>query len=188
MKSLKLFFTLTLLSLFLSCDKDDENMTAVDIDSLIGRWSLTFFEADIDLETNLSGISITSTSKSVGENFDYILTFTETTYAVEGGYDLVTTGTINGMPIDEDKVTISGISESGNYELSDGAITIEGQLYEFEINDMETEELSLDQSLDIAFNGDGDLVMTQKHEASITQEGIPFDFDVDATMILKRIE
>ncbi|SNY99466.1 hypothetical protein [Flagellimonas pacifica] len=184
MKSLKLFFAAVTI-LFISCDKDDDT-TPVDSKSLIGSWSLISLQADIDLETDFSGIPIKSSTKSVGENFDYTLTFTETTYAVEGSYDLVTTGTVNGVVIDEDTQSISEISESGTYEFSDSSIKIDGQLYEFEINEIDTSGLSLDQNIDVAFNNDGDLVMTQKQEATITQDGVSVSYTINATTIFKR--
>ncbi|MDC6367007.1 MULTISPECIES: hypothetical protein [Flavobacteriaceae] len=187
MNSIKAILLSTAVTLlFISCNKD-EDTTPVDNESLIGSWSLISLEADIDLETNFSGLPIESSTKSVGENFDYTLTFTETTYAVEGGYDLVTTGTVNGVPIDSDTQSISGISETGTYEFSNSSITIDGQLYEFELNEIDTSGISLDQSMDVAFNGDGNLVITQNQEATITEDGIDFTYNVDAVMILTKI-
>ncbi|MEX0315606.1 MAG: hypothetical protein AB3N18_15625 [Allomuricauda sp.] len=187
MNSVKTFLSLAVtLLLFLSCSKD-EDTTPVDSESLIGTWSLISLNADVDLETNFSGLPLKSSTKSVGENFDYTLTFTETTYAVEGGYDLVTTGTVNGVPIDSDTQSISGLSETGTYEFSDGSITVDGQLYEFELNEVDTSAISLDQSMDVVFNGDGDLVITQKQDATITQDGIELTYSVDAKMVLTKI-
>ncbi|MEM9143294.1 MAG: hypothetical protein AAGA86_09920 [Bacteroidota bacterium] len=96
-----------------SCDNEDDTTTPLDAESLIGEWTLISLEADIDLETNVFQlVPINSSTTSVGENFDYDLTLTETEYHVEGGYDLVTTATLNGESIGEDRQTISDTSLS----------------------------------------------------------------------------
>ncbi|WP_136467957.1 hypothetical protein [Flagellimonas onchidii] len=188
MNSAKIFLSLAVTLLFISCNKD-EDTTPVDSESLIGTWSLISLDADIDLDTDFSGLSIKSSTKSVGENFDYTLTFTETTYAVEGGYDLVTTGTVNGEPLDPQTNTIDDLDTTGTYEFSEdsNSITIDGQLYNFDLDDIDTSEVSLDQDISLVFDKDGNLVMTENQQATISEDGITLSYTADIVAVFERM-
>ncbi|MFS4456897.1 hypothetical protein [Maribacter sp. 2304DJ31-5] len=185
MKSLRIF-TLFLAVLFLSCDKEDEDTTPIDAQSLIGKWAVTSFIVDINIDGEIAEIPLNSSTKSVGENFDYILTLTETTYTVEGSYDIVTTGKINGVPFDADTQTIDRVSETGTYSFSEDSITFDGVLFEFDANDVEFSEFSEDQALKASFNTDGELVFIQNVATDIAES--PINTSVDSTIKLKRIE
>ncbi|MEO1013181.1 MAG: hypothetical protein AAFX53_17955 [Bacteroidota bacterium] len=183
----KIFFIAFSLVLF-SCDKDDDNPnTPVDADSLIGSWTLVSLEADTDLETEIPGFPpVDSSTKSIGENMDYELTFTETEYEVTGGYDLVTNGTVNGEVMDEDRQTISNVSQKGTYELRDGVLILDNSLYELEAAGTEINEYLKDYEVDLSFNSNGELVMREKAEVTFNEEGLALTVDVDADSVWKR--
>lgn len=186
MKILKPFLLFAFVALLTSCSDDDDNNEPVDIDSLIGTWAVTSLDADIDLSGDFANIPITSSTNTVGDNFDYTVTFTETEYTVTGGYDLITTGTVNGEPLDSEPTSISGINETGTYSLDGNTITIDGNIYDFEANGVSLSETSPEQTIEISFNSDGDLVMRERGEQSITEEGITFTVDIDAVSIWRR--
>lgn len=184
MKTLKAFIILSLCLSVISCDKDNETTTPADAQSIIGSWSLSALEADVDLSSSFEGLPINSSTNSVGENFDYTVVFTESTYTVEGSYDIVTTGTINGIPIDTDRQTITDISETGTYNFNDGTIEFDGNVFDFESNDVEFSEFSGDQELSVSFDSNGNLVMTQILETTIEEQGIEVTTAIDARIVL----
>ena len=184
MKILKVFLALTILIISNACSDDDT--TPVDSESLIGTWEAISMNVDSDINTTVLQIPIQTQTSSVGENIDYEVTFTETDFTVIGGYDLITTGTINGVPSDFDPVTISGINETGTYSLDGNKITIEGNLYEFEADGISLSEPSEQQVAQITLNSNGDLVMTQNIEQSVTQDGVDFEVIIDAVFVWRK--
>lgn len=182
MKSLKFIFAITATLFFISCDNEEDDTTPVTSETIIGSWSTTALEADILIEGDINGIPFVSDTRSIGENFDYVLTFTETEYTAVGGYDLVTTGTLNGETITTDTTSIRDISETGTYSFDDGTITFDGQLFEFNGDDLEMSN----QTLDIAFNADGDLVITQEINIDMTEGVFPNETSINAAMVLER--
>ncbi|UII76313.1 hypothetical protein LV716_00535 [Flagellimonas sp. HMM57] len=184
MKYLKLFFLSTLLISFISCSDDDET-PQIDSDSLLGTWTMISLDADTDLDGNFSIIDIESSTNTVGENFDYDLTFTETGYTVEGSYDLVTTGTTNGQPIN-DTTSITDVSESGTYTLDGNTITVDGDLYEYDINEVDLSGVLTDQSAKVSLNSNGQLVIDQIIDQNVNEEGIMFTVKIDATTIWRK--
>ncbi|WP_343486716.1 hypothetical protein [Allomuricauda sp. d1] len=186
MKTLKLISALFVLTFFISCSDDDENTTPVDQDSLIGTWEMTGLNADIDFSGNIEGISFTSETNTVGENFDYIITFTETTYTASGSYDIVTNGTLNGVPIDEDRQTISDANESGTYSVQDGELVIDGELVDLESINSDLEGASVDGTFESFIDGNGNLVIEQVQDLQINEGGIPLDIDVDSRIVFRK--
>ena len=188
MKILKPFFALFLFLSFVACDSDDEEITAVNAQSIIGSWSLDELEANADFTTQVEGIPFTGNVQSVGENFDFTLIFTETTYSVEGSYDLVTTGTVNGLPIDTDRQSITDISETGTYTLNDdGTIEFDGTVFDLGSVDTEITEVLDDQVLTVAFDDNGNLVLTQNIETTVEEQGIELSTTGDARIVLSPL-
>ena len=185
MKILKLFLSFALVALFISCSEDD-GTEPVDATSLVGTWSAISLDADIDFNGEFSGIPLESSTNTVGENFDYTLTLTETEYTVVGGYDLVTTGTVNGEPLEAETTSITGIDETGTYALDGNTITINGNVFDFEANGVSLSEASSEQTAQVSFNSDGDLVLTERGEQTLNVEGISFTVEIDAVSVWRR--
>ena len=185
MKILKVFLALTVLIFFNACS-DDDGTTPVDSESLVGTWEAISLNVDSEINTTVLQIPIQTQTTTVGENIDYEVTFTETEYTAVGGYDLTTTGTINGVPSDFDPVSITGISETGTYSINGNQITIDGNLYEFEADGISLSEPSEQQVAQIALNSNGDLVITQNIEQTVTQDGVDFEVAVDAVSIWRK--
>jgi hypothetical protein len=187
MKIFKLTTVLIAFTLFLSCSNDDgETSTPVDQDSLVGTWEMISLNADVDFSGELAGLPVTSSTSSVGENFDYTITFTETTYSSSGSYDIVTTGTLNGIPLDEERETISDANERGTYELVDGELIIDGDLVDLEEANSELEGVEFDPNFEVTFNSNGELVIEQSDAITVEAEGTPINIEYDSRIVLRK--
>ena len=187
MKTLKLLSVLSVFAFFISCSNDDdENTSPVDQDTLIGTWEMTSLTVDTDFTGDLLGLPVVSSTNSVGENFDYTLTFTETSYSASGSYDIVTTGTVNGIPLDEQTETINDASESGTYEFVDGELVIDGALVDLEDASSELEGTEIDPNFEVAVNANGELIVEQDGEITIEEEGVPITIAYDSRIVFRR--
>ena len=190
MKMLKLIPAVLFLFL-ISCSDDDgntsENTTPVDQATLIGTWEMTSLTVDADLTGQLLGIPLVTNTTSVGENFDYTLTFTETTYSTAGSYDIVTTGTANGIPLDEERETITDANDRGTYELVNGQIILDGDLLDASDVSSDLEGVEVDPNFEIGINSDGDLVIEQSAEVTIDPNGdSPLDVVYDSRVVFRK--
>ncbi|WP_350287012.1 hypothetical protein [uncultured Croceitalea sp.] len=188
MKILKLLIALCLIVSITSCSKDDNGTTPADAQSIIGTWSLNMLQADIDLSGTFNSIPFQGTARSVGENFDYTITFTETNYTSQGSYDIVTTGTVNGIPLDEDRQTIVEEASTNTYSFNNGSIEFDANAFEFESQDISFSDPSDLQEYDVAFDSNGNLIMTQVIETTVEQDGIPITTSVDARIVLSPVQ
>ena len=186
MKTFKLLFFSLSLSLFISCDNDDDTTTPVDQDTLIGSWEMISLNVDTDFSGTLLDVPITSSTNSIGENFDYVLTFTETTYNASGSYDVVTTGTVNGVPLDEERETVTDADESGTYEFIDGELVIDGALIDLDEVNSELEGIEIDPNFEATLNSNGELVIEQSGEITIDAEGTPLDIEYDSRLVFRK--
>ena len=186
MKTCKLLFFSMTLSLFISCSNDDDTATPVDQDTLIGTWEMTSLNVDTEFSGTLLQIPFASSTNSVGENFDYTLTFTETTYSASGSYDIVTTGTVNGVPLDEERETITDANESGTYEFVDGELIIDDALIDLDEINSELEGAEIDPNFEATLNSNGDLVIEQSGEIIVDFEGTPFDVEYDSRVVFRK--
>ncbi len=190
MKMLKLIPAVLFLFL-ISCSDDDgntsENTTPVDQATLIGTWEMTSLTVDADLTGQLLGIPLVTNTTSVGENFDYTLTFTETTYSTAGSYDIVTTGTANGIPLDEERETITDANDRGTYELVNGEIILDGDLLDASDVSSDLEGVEVDPNFEIGINSNGDLVIEQSAEVTIDPNGdSPLDVVYDSRVVFRK--
>lgn len=186
MKALKLLIAIVAISTFVACDKDEDTTTPVDQESLIGTWSLISLNADTETSGSFGGFPFDADLNTVGENFDYTVTFTETTYETRGSYDIVTTGTFAGVPLEEpERGTIDNIDEMGTYSLENAELTINGVLLDL---DLELPEGIEYPEIDLFFNSNGELVMDQKFTQEINEEGIQVSVDFDSRSIWRKVE
>ena len=188
MKIFKFLSVLITFTFIISCSDDDENTSPVDQDSLIGTWEMISLDVDTDFSGDLLGTPVTSSTSSIGENFDYTLTFTETTYSASGSYDIVTSGTLNGIPLDEERETVTDANESGTYEFVDGELVIDGALVDLEEVNSELEGVEIDPSFETSFSSNGELVIEQSGEITIDAEGTPLDIVYDSRIVFRKQE
>lgn len=172
--------------LFISCSDDDSDTTPIDQDTLIGTWEMISLNVNTDISGTFAEVPITSSTSSVGENFDYTIVFTETTYSATGSYDIVTTGTVNGVPLDEERETITDANERGTYEFVDGELVINGELIDLEDANSELEGAELDPNFEVALNSNGELVVEQSGDVSIEVEGSPLDVEYDSRIVFRK--
>ena len=187
MKILKLLILTLSLTFFVSCSDDDENTTPVDQETLIGTWEMIALNVNTDIRGTFGEVPITSSTSSGGENFDYTIVFTETTYTATGSYDVVTTGTVNGIPLDEERETVMDANERGTYEFVDGELVIDGELIDIEEANSELEGVELDSNFEVSLNSNGELVVEQNGEVAILVEGSPLDVEYDSRIVFRKL-
>ncbi|MEN1784288.1 MAG: hypothetical protein AAGF77_04030 [Bacteroidota bacterium] len=186
MNVFKLFTTLIFVCLFTACSEDENDNETIDIpDTLVGTWNLIAIDADTDISGTLADFEYDGAFESVGENLNYTVVFTETTYTVQGSYDIVTTGTLNGLPIDPSRDSTTDVLETGTYTYNDDGLTIDGQFYDLGNEDL-PEDLQIGQEFDITFNSNGNMVMSELFTSSMT-ELIPLDIEVDAQLVWEPV-
>ncbi|MEM8929194.1 MAG: hypothetical protein AAGC45_13425 [Bacteroidota bacterium] len=187
MRILRLIPVLFTFVLFVSCSDDDDNTTMpVDQDTLLGTWEMILLNVNTDISGNLD-FPITSSTNSVGENLNYTLTFTETNYSASGSYDIVTTGTVNGSPLDEERETVTNVNESGTYELVDGELVIDGGVIDLEDINSELEGAEINPNFEATLNSNGELVIEQNGDISIDVEGAPLDVEYDSRVVFRKL-
>ena len=186
MKMYRVIPILFSLVFFVSCSDDDSDTTPVDQDTLIGTWEMISLNVDTDISGTFAEVPVTSTTSSVGENFDYTIVFTETTYSATGSYDVVTTGSVNGVPLDEERETVTDANERGTYEFVDGELVIDGELIDIEEANSELEGAELDSNFEVTLNSNGELVVEQNGEVSIEVEGSPLDVEYDSRIVFRK--
>lgn len=184
----KLISTAFLFVLFISCSEDDGNTNAIDQEALIGTWEMIALNADTEFDGTVSGFPLMATTNSTGENFNYVLTFTETTYEASGSYDVVTNGTANGEPIEAQRETVTDANERGTYEIVDGELIIDGELFDFDEANSELEGVELDLNIETTINSNGELVVEQSGEVTIQLEegGDVFDVALDSRIVFRK--
>ncbi len=168
MKYLKLIVFIVFAIAFTSCNSDDEETTQEDVQSLIGSWSLTRLQGDIEGTFEIQGIAAPGNVGITGENFDYTITFTENTYEANGSYDVVVVGSLGGIPVSEERETITTDNASGSYTFEDDILEIDLEALGLNLMDFSLDVEDLDNRLDVVLDGDGNLTISQNIE--ITRE------------------
>lgn len=168
MRHLKTYFFIFILIAFISCENDDSNTNSIDSQTLVGTWEMTSLIADTQISGTALGIPFTSLTTSVGSNFDYTFTFTETTYSGEGTYDITTTGTLNGENLDPDTETITNENVEGTYTIVDGQIVFNEVLF---LEDEIPESSPFNINASTSFDANGNLVVNQDVQFDIMEGG-----------------
>ncbi len=153
---------------FSSCENDDSNTSSIDSQMLVGTWEMTSLLADTQVSGTALGIPFTSLTTSAGSNFDYTLTFTETTYSGEGSYDITTTGTLNGETLDPDMETITNENVTGTYTIENGQIIFNEVLF---LEDEIPQEAPFNLNVLTRFDANGNLVVSQDVQFDLTEGG-----------------
>ncbi|MGB5983272.1 MAG: lipocalin family protein [Nonlabens sp.] len=173
----------TLLSVFaiffISCEDDKElNEGEVDINAIVGTW--TFTDVDVDIETSsdlTAGVPINVANTSLdSSNTDATVTFNaDGTYTAQGNVTLVTTQT--GLGSDSQTQNVDGTS---------GQYTISGRIITFTDSDFlsigrELEDLTPDYSIG-TLNGT-EFILNVTAEGNVDFFGS--QLDLDATGIIE---
>nr|WP_321234280.1 hypothetical protein [uncultured Psychroserpens sp.] len=189
MKKLSYLFCLFILLSAFTCDDealegDFVSDNANSDTELIGQWSTLTFEADISTSTEFAGQSFETEILVEGENFDYIVTFSETGYTTNGSYDLTSTTSINGeasLPLTD---SYSNVSGQGTYTIQGNTMLIDGSFFEVDGMDVQGGE----QSANYSISADGQiLTITQDEEIIDNSNGASVISHVISTSTYQKI-
>ncbi|TVZ52126.1 hypothetical protein OD90_1290 [Dokdonia sp. Hel_I_53] len=112
---------------FASCSSDDDNSFNIDESLIVGEWTITDFDYDVDTTTSFEGQSITASATAVGSNFDYNIIFNkDNTLVADGSYDVTLETTVAGQSVGTETTTVSNIETSGEWSIDGDQLTFSG--------------------------------------------------------------
>lgn len=153
---------------FDNTDNNNNNNNGNTEFSLVGDWTAISFEADVNTSMAVAGIDNVIESSNIGSNMDYNLTFTETTYTVNGTYDITSTTVVNGVSNGATTSSYDNVSGDGNYTANNGIMTFDGSFFEFEIDGVDNTATQGEQTANYSFSDDGN-TLTISQNQTITQ-------------------
>ena len=123
MKITNLFALLLMVTIFASCDNDDDSMTSSD--DLVGTWAVTKIDYEGDTETVNQGAGITSTFVGEGYDMDLVIEFSQNPneFKTSGDYSIKLTTTTQGQSYETD-VTNNGFINEGEWTKNGNEITV----------------------------------------------------------------
>ena len=183
---LKPIFGLAIILLLANCS-DDEPQASGD-ETLNGTWELTALRAETTSVVDFFGLPISSTSESVGSNFDYIITFDEGTYEAAGGYDLATTVEIPGQGSQTSTFEFRDLVSSGTFSLEDGRLTVDDSFFDLGTSEITSVTEIGEQVINFSFNGPDEVTFTQDQAFTVTDpdSGTEVSIDIDMNVQMRR--
>jgi len=169
-----------------ACGGDDDNGGD---EGLVGTWKAISFSADISSTTTGGGADVTSSNDINGSNFDYEVTFTESSFTTAGGYDIsitteiVSGGTVNSIDTND---TYSDVDGSGTYSTNGDEITLNGSFYTFNVDGVPYGQGNEAQTAKFEINSNGQLVITQDETQTTTTQGINVVSVVESSSVWER--
>ncbi len=186
MKYLKLLFLFVVPFSIISCSDDDEADQPIDATTLIGTWDMTSLASVLALTTTLEGSEVTIGGISTGENIDFTITFTETEYTVNGTYDVVTVGTLNGEDVSTETESLEFMNESGSYTLNNNTIEFQNGVLTEDNTDFEIDDPGLEQLTVSITNNGQNLTLSQDVDTVTEEEGVPISFVFESDIQFTR--
>ena len=179
MKKLSTLFTLFILLTAFTCENEplegefinENNIDVSDANpNLVGSWILIDMNADILSTSNFQGFNFTSEFSVEIVESDYILTFGETNYTVEGDYELMVSTTV------EDETTsysdsYTNVDGFGTYSTNGNTMTVDGSFIEFDFEGMPMEVDQGEQTVEYSLSVDGQTLTFNQDDVQSTNEG-----------------
>lgn len=154
-KQLPFLLLLSVLVITLSCKKDnldDElpNPDALIVQQLVGSWEMISFTSTVNrIKVFPNDVSIESQSEVIGEDIDYNVMFTSTSFEGEGSYSVTINNESNGFSSTLTDSYVDVFREA-NFTVENGVITVSGSFYELDIEGLpattETQEMDVNLS------------------------------------------
>jgi len=125
MKIFKLLLFTALISLTISCSKDDDKPSQQNNGDIVGVWKGTTVDYSGTSETSGQGQNITSTFNGEAYDVNYTLTFTEDPNKVvsDGSYSVELTTTTNGQTVTQNLEGLEFLS-SGDWAISGNSLSV----------------------------------------------------------------
>lgn len=186
MKTRLLLFAITMSSIicFTGCNEDEPEGTP----TLIGEWTTTAFDGEVETSAVVLGFPITTTSDIEGSNFNYDFTFTETEVTTSGSYDVTVTADIPGEGEQSETTSISNANATATYTLDGDILTVNGAVFELGVDDIDTDFFNANQDFTIEFNGANEVKLTQNQKVEVEDPltGSKINITIETTTQLSR--
>ncbi|WP_299336170.1 hypothetical protein [uncultured Psychroserpens sp.] len=138
--------------------------------TLVGTWALVDFTADINTQTSFGGIDFVVDFLTEATDSDYILEFTETSYTVNGDYELTSSTTVNGETTSYTD-SYTDVSGSGVYSTDGNEMTVDGSFFELDVDGVEMEVLQGEQTATYELSADGQTLTFSQNDVETQNEG-----------------
>lgn len=196
MKKFKLasvFILSILFSTFYSCDNEPLDSGLIQdvnnpfTNNLVGTWTLVDFNTTVTSTSVFGGMTIESSSIVNGNNPDYDLTFTASTFSSTGGYGYSVTTTVNGQTISQD-LSLENVSGLGNYTTNGSEMTTDGSFFTLEFQGMDLSELQGEQTVPYTISADGQtLTFNQDSTETNNSNGAVITSVITGTSVWSKI-
>ncbi|MEZ4955630.1 MAG: hypothetical protein R2825_18870 [Saprospiraceae bacterium] len=183
-------FTKLLLSLLFfaslhSCIESVEDI--IEEPTLQGTWKAVSLEGNMEAHYVYNGDSTNITASIVGDDLDYEVTFDDSTFMTNGSYTVTYTYTLNGDVFPPTTHSATNVNGDGNYMIEgDSIITIDGVLYELDINGIDLNALGSEQNAEYEINADGTLTVIQNTEIESDQPGVTGSATVSSRSVWEK--
>lgn len=141
--------------------------------SLIGTWIAQSFQANItNTITAANGDETIVALVAQAANFDYNLTFTESVYSTSGGYDMLTTVTVDGVGNPQQTTNNTDVTVEGAYSTSGNMMTTSGNMFNLTVDGVDTSAFDNGQTVAYAISDNGQqLTLTQNEDTTQDIDG-----------------
>jgi len=162
-----LFFSL----IIMSCG-DDDPMDDPAVKGLDGEWKVTSLTVDLTSTISAVGINLSTTSVGNGKDLDYTLNLDNGNFTTMGSYGLELSTTTSSDPIPNVvSQSYTDVSGSGTYTNTDDEITVNGQLFDFEVDGVSFTQMTGPATASYTVDGDV-LTVTQDEEMTTSTLGV----------------
>ena len=165
MKTRILFFAIAMSTIifYTGCSDDEPAGTP----SLIGEWSVTALDGEVETSAVILGFPITTTSTFVGSNFNYDVSFTETQISSSGSYDITVTTNIPGEGSQSETTSITDSNAIVTYSLDGNVLTMNGVVFDLGVDEIDTDVLNAEQDFTVEFNGENKVNLIQNQTITV---------------------
>jgi len=183
-KFLALLSFLVLLTAF-SCENEplDDGLSSGsnnNNDGLVGTWNLVEFDVTLSTSSSFSGQSVSSDVVVFSTDVDYMVEFTEVSFATNGNYTYNANVEVDGNVVTNDTFTLNDVTGNGTYSTSGEEMTIDGSFFEFNFQGMDSSVLEGEQTLTYAIT-DGGNTLTFTQNETITESDAATGLEVTST-------
>ena len=181
---LNIVLLITSIMLIASCG-DDEPTTEP---SLMGDWALVSLDADIESTVSFLGAPITTAADVSTSNEDFVYTITDDEIIGNGTYDVTVITSLAGQVLSTETETITETNLSVNYTIDGNTISLEGNAFDFDVDEFDLDSSNSGQVFNYEFNGENEVVFRQNQVVQVEDPDTQTTIDVSVTaeLVLRR--
>ncbi len=170
-----------------SCGSDDESVNLTVTEALlVGDWNVVDLDSEIKTKANAEGFSVESVTTAIGEDFDFVYSFSQNPNIVttEGSYTLVTTTTVNGRTESTRNENIGSVDG-----LNSGTWTLDGNIITIQDNNSSSSEESFINSInkaEIIEFSENSMKIKIADKQDINEDGLNINIDIEFFLTFER--